>query len=237
MVCLLVEANGPIGPATGSSPSSCRRVDTPKILVVSKADLAPKADDRPSSSRWSPASWGSSTRTCRCPARTGDGVDALVGELERRLPEGPQYYPDGVGHRPTRDFLVAELVREKLLRVARDELPHSIAVVAEEIERAASRDDGRSCGSAVRVLVERDSQKGIVIGKGGAVIKEAGSSPARSSRRCSARRVYLETQVKVERGLAAARPLARPPGVLALRRCSDLSQIGRGRCLHVVTST
>ena len=67
-------------------------------------------------------------------SQTGDGVDALVGELEARMPEGPEYYPGGVVSDQPETFLVAELVREKLLRVAREELPHSITVVAEELE-------------------------------------------------------------------------------------------------------
>ena len=90
-------------------------------------------------------------------------------------------------------FLAAELLREKLLRIARDELPHSITVVAEEIEPGG--DDAAatipppttaSCACGSRILVERDSQKGIVIGKGGAVLKEAGTLARESSRRCSA---------------------------------------------------
>ena len=117
--------------------------------------------------------------------RTGDGVDALVGELEARLPDGPEYYPGGVVSDQPETFLVAELVREKLLRVARDELPHSITVVAEELE--PERDDD-VLRYEVKVLVERDSQKGMVIGKGGHVIKQAGTLAARSSRRSSARR-------------------------------------------------
>ena len=117
---------------------------------------------------------------------TGEGVDALVGELEARLPEGPEYYPGGVVSDQPETFLVAELVREKLLRVAREELPHSITVVAEELE--PERDDD-VLRYEVKVLVERESQKGMVIGKGGRGDQGGGHRwPARSSRRCSARR-------------------------------------------------
>jgi GTP-binding protein Era len=99
-------------------------------------------------------------------ARTGEGVDALVEAIVARMPEGPQYYPDGVVTDVPEAFHVAELVREQLLAVAREELPHSIACVVTEWEWPRIR---------IEILVERESQKGIVIGKGGAVLKEAGT--------------------------------------------------------------
>jgi GTP-binding protein Era len=145
---------------------------------------------------------------------TGEGVDALVGELESRLPEGPEYYPGGVVSDQPETFLVAELVREKLLRVAREELPHSITVIA-EVEEPETGDDGEmeepETGDdttaprddilryRVRILVERDSQKGMVIGKGGAVLKEAGTLARRELEALLGVRVHLATQVKVEK--------------------------------------
>ena len=98
-------------------------------------------------------------------AKTGDGVDALVDALVARLPEGPQYYPDDMVTDVPEAFWVAELVREQLLAVTRDELPHSIATRVVEWEWPRIR---------VEILVERDSQKGIVIGKGGSVLKQVG---------------------------------------------------------------
>ena len=77
---------------------------------------------------------------------TGDGVDALVGELEARLPEGPMYYPEGVVTDQPETFLAAELVREQLLRVARDELPHSIAVTARGARGARTATDAPAPG-------------------------------------------------------------------------------------------
>src|SRR5262249_45871892 len=128
--------------------------------------------------------------------QNGDGVPALIGELEARLPEGPEYYPGGVVTDQPETFLVAELVREKLLRVARDELPHSITVVADE--RAPERDDD-VLRYEVKVLVERDSQKGMVIGKGGAVIREAGTLAREELEALLGAHVHLDTKVKVER--------------------------------------
>jgi GTP-binding protein Era len=100
-------------------------------------------------------------------ARTGDGVDVLVEAIVNRLPEGPRYYPEGVVRDVPEAFWVAELVREQLLAVAREELPHSIATRCVEWEWPRVR---------VEILVERDSQKGIVIGKGGSVLKQVGTA-------------------------------------------------------------
>jgi len=98
-------------------------------------------------------------------ARTGDGVDALVDELLRRMPVGPQYYPDDMVTDVPEAFWVAELVREQLLAVTHDEVPHSIATRVTEWDWPRIR---------CEILVERDSQKGIVIGKKSAVLKQVG---------------------------------------------------------------
>jgi GTPase len=100
-------------------------------------------------------------------ARSGDGVDGLVEAIVARLPEGPRYYPEGTVTDVPEAFWAAELVREQLLAVAREELPHSIATRCVEWEWPRIR---------IEILVERDSQKGIVIGKGGSVLKEVGTA-------------------------------------------------------------
>ena len=99
-------------------------------------------------------------------AKTGEGVDTLVESIVSRLPEGPQYYPDDMVTDVPEAFWVAELVREQLFRLLREELPHSLATRVTEWEWPRVR---------IEILVERDSQKGIVIGKGGTVLKEVGT--------------------------------------------------------------
>ena len=98
-------------------------------------------------------------------ARTGDGVDTLVDAIVARMPDGPLLYPEDTVTDVPEAFWVAELVREKLLAVAREELPHSIATRVTEWEWPRVR---------CEILVERDSQKGIVIGRGGSVLKRVG---------------------------------------------------------------
>ncbi len=119
-------------------------------------------------------------------ARTGEGVQALVDHLIDRLPEGPRYFPDGeVSDMPEEQF-VAELVREQLLAVTRDELPYSIATRVTEWEWPRIRVD---------IVVERESQKGMVIGKGGRVLRQVGER----ARRELPDGVFLDLRVKVDK--------------------------------------
>lgn len=119
-------------------------------------------------------------------AKTGDGVDALVEHLIGRLPDGPQYFPDDMVTDVPEAFMVAELVREQLLRRTRDELPHSIAARVVEWDWPLIR---------CEILVERPSQKGIVIGHKGQVLKEVGTAV----RQQLPEGTYLELIVKVDK--------------------------------------
>jgi GTP-binding protein Era len=119
-------------------------------------------------------------------ARTGDGLDALVNHLVARLPEGPAYFPEGTVRDVPDEQWVAELVREQLLAVARDELPYSIATRVTEWE-------GNRI--TVEIVVERESQKGIVIGKGGRVLKQVGER----ARRQLPEGTYLDLRVKIDK--------------------------------------
>jgi GTPase len=203
VVCLLVEADAPIGVGDRFVAGLVQQVATPKILVVNKIDragkpaivehLATAARDLGDFDAYVPLS-----------ARTGDGIGALLGEIESRLPEGPRYYPEGTVTDQPETFVAAELVREKLLAVARDELPHSISVSVEEIEDIPDGDPEADDPDGILRLradisVERDSQKGIVIGRGGRVLKDAGTAARQELEALLGVRVYLETRVRVER--------------------------------------
>ena len=119
-------------------------------------------------------------------ATTGEGVAALVEAVVDRMPEGPRYYPEGMVTDVAEAFWVADLVREELLHRVEDELPHSIACRVTEWEWPRVR---------CEILVERDSQKGIVIGKGGSTLKEVGTA-VRAQMPPGA---YLELFVRVEK--------------------------------------
>jgi GTPase len=204
IVCLLVEANAPIGTGDRFIADVVARVDTPTVLVLNKTDAA--GPDAIGEHLALASELGDFDAFVPLSALTGDGVPALVGELESRLPEGPLYYPAGMVTDQPETTLAAELLREKLLGVAREELPHSITVTAEEIEDEDEDGEPRDRGADDDILriravirVERESQKGIVIGKGGRVLKEAGTRARQELEALLGVRVYLETRVKVER--------------------------------------
>jgi GTP-binding protein Era len=203
VVCLLVEADSPIGAGDRFVAGLVQQVATPKLLIVNKIDRAGKpaiAEHLASAAR----DLGDFDAYVPLSARTGEGIAPLLGEIESRLPEGPRYYPEGVVTDQPETFVAAELVREKLLAVARDELPHSITVSVEELEDIPDADgDVDDPDQILRlradISVERDSQKGIVIGRGGRVLKDAGTAARQELEALLGVRVYLETRVRVER--------------------------------------
>jgi GTP-binding protein Era len=121
-------------------------------------------------------------------AKTGDGVAALHDELVGLLPEGPLYFPQEQRTDLSLDLQVAELVREKALWLTRDEVPHAISVEVEEIEEKVVR---------AAILVETESQKQIVVGKGGSVVKEIGTRARPEIEALLGHQVFLELKVKV----------------------------------------
>jgi len=132
-------------------------------------------------------------------ARTGSGVQPLVDHLVALLPEGPFFFPtDETSDQPER-VLLAELIREQVLRRTFQEVPHAVEVVVEDLERPAGD------LTVIRALawVETDSQKGILIGKGGRMIKAIGSAARRELERELGRRVHLDLAVRVRRGWRA----------------------------------
>ena len=128
-------------------------------------------------------------------ARVGTGVDALAQHLAALLPEGPFLFPPGERTDLPEDVRLAELVREQVLRRTFQEVPHAVAVELEEVERAR---DGLTTVHA-RVLVETDSQKGIVIGRGGRMIRAIGTAARRELERELGTQVHLDLRVDVRR--------------------------------------
>ena len=199
IVCFVVEGNAPIGRGDRFIAELVQAAGSTRVLVVNKIDIAARTDVIDHLAAATDA-LGEFDAYVPVSAVTGEGVDALVAEFEAHLPVGPHYFPDGEVTDQPETFLAAELVREQLLRVARDELPHSIAVVVEPLDEDDDRlaaGDGPLRLRAV-IQVERDSQKGMVIGKGGAVLKEAGTNARHELEALLGVPVYLETRVKVD---------------------------------------
>jgi GTP-binding protein Era len=203
VACLVVDATAPIGRGDGFVSGALDAVEPGRrVLVLNKVDAVGPPEIATQLSR--AAELGEMAAYVPLSARTGDGLDRLVGEIVARLPEGPRYYPDGVVTDQPEAFLAAELLREQLLAVTRDELPHSIVVTVEDVEEHA---DGSLAVRAV-VRVERPSQKVIVVGRGGQVLRDAGAAARHELARLLGVPVHLSTTVRVERDWQ------RRPGVL-----------------------
>ncbi len=169
-----------------------RRAGTPVVVAVNKTDIAarPTVAER----LLEAAAWDFDAYV-PVSALEGDALDPLLEELVARLPEGPLYFPaDAVSDQPEQQ-LIGEIVREKFLDRLRDELPHSLTVVVREMEQ---RESGTLYVDAVAV-VERDSQKGIIIGKGGEMLRAAGSEARAELESIFGTSVYLDLRVRVEK--------------------------------------
>ena len=180
VACLVVDATAPIGPGDRFVAA---KLGPDAVVVVNKCDIAKQSEIIDQLAK---ASGFEFAEYFPVSARTGKGVPELLEYLLGRMPEGPKYYPDEqVKDMPDPQW-VAELVREQLLRVTKEEVPHSIATRVTEWEWPRIR---------VEILVERDSQKGLVIGKKGAVLKKVGTAV----RQQLPEGAFIELQVTVEK--------------------------------------
>lgn len=170
------------------------RVRVPKLLVLNKIDrLSP---ERAAEIRDDLAKLVTYDASFLLSATRGEGVRELLDDLFARLPEGPYFYPeDDLTDLPMR-FIAQEIIREKLFTALAEEVPYSVAVVIEEY-----RDEPESDLTRIRadIYVERESQKGIVIGKGGRVLKQVGTEARKDLERETGRRIFLDLFVKVEK--------------------------------------
>ena len=165
----------------------------PVILVVNKVDLIDREKLLPILSEYSTRR--NFAAIVPISATDGTNVDALIDEAKKFLPEGVQYYPsDMITDQPER-LIIAELIREKLLHATQDEVPHSIAV---DVEEFTTRDNGTIFIRAT-IYVERDSQKGILIGKGGAMLKNVGKAARPEIEMLLGTKIFLDLWVKVKR--------------------------------------
>ncbi len=194
---LVIAADAAIGPGDRHVARLARGAATPCVLVVNKADLAADRVDGQRAS--AEEQLGSFAAVVACSARTGEGIDALAAALTAQLPVGPPYYPEDVVSDEPDVVLAAELVREQLLHVARDELPHSIAVTVEELDPDPEHPAAEVLRLLVDVHVERPSQRPIVLGRGGATLKAAVTAARLELEARLARPVFLQTRVRVER--------------------------------------
>lgn len=165
----------------------------PVILVLNKVDLLPREKLLPIIQQYS--TLHDFAAVVPVSALTGDNTERLLDVIKERLDEGPQYYPeDEITDQPER-LVAAELIREKIFCLTRDEIPHSTAV---EVEEMKTRENGDVFLRAT-IYVERDSQKGIIIGAGGAMLKEVGRQARLEMENIFGSRFFVDLWVKVKK--------------------------------------
>jgi GTP-binding protein Era len=208
VVALCLPADAAVGPGDRRLAEQVAAAGSPRrrpgvVLVVTRLDLVTRAAGAAALVAAQDLADGAGLDVAEyvpTSGETGEGVAVLVDVLLGLLPAGPPYFqPDHV-HDADVDTLVAELVREAALDGVRDELPHSMAVVTDEIVPREGRPDGDPLTDVrVHLVVERESQKGIVIGKGGTRLREIGTRARRGIEGVLGTRVHLDVRVKVAR--------------------------------------
>lgn len=195
LVCFLVDVGAGVGSGDEFFARELQSVGTPVVIAANKEDQVRGDAQRMLPQLATLGEWFPDADVVPVSATDGENVDHLVDVLAAHLPQGPRLFPAGeVTDQPER-VLAAEVVREKLIGRMRDELPHSIAVEVDEIRPSETRDDLLEVDAVV--FVERDSQKGIIIGRGGANLRDAGAEARKELEALLGARVHLDVRVKV----------------------------------------
>jgi GTP-binding protein Era len=191
-VAFLVPADAPVGPGDRMLAAQLAELATPVLAVVTRTDLAGR--DTVAERLIELAALGEWAEILPVCAVTGEQVELLADLLIARMPAGPALFIDGQATDAPEAFLVAELIREQALVGVREELPHSLAVTVEEMTPRPGRE---LIDVTAVVWVERPSQKGIVIGSGGARLKSVASEARRQIEALLGTQIYLDLRVKV----------------------------------------
>lgn len=192
-IMFMVNINEEIGRGDEYIMEMLKHVDTPVFLVLNKIDLVHPDDLMPKIEQYQ--TYMNFTEIVPISALEGHNVDHFIEVLKSYLPEGPKYYPDDQISDHPEQFVVSELIREKILHLTSEEIPHSIGV---NVDRMIKESESRVRIEAT-IFVERNSQKGIVIGKGGKKLKEVGKRARLDIEHLLGSKVYLELWVKVQK--------------------------------------
>ncbi|GMR03095.1 MAG: GTPase Era [Acidimicrobiia bacterium] len=188
----VIDATQPIGPGDRLIAERLLRADAPVVLAVNKVDIADKEEIL---TQLAEAGGWDFEAYVPISARKHDGIDLVVTELVALLPPGPFFFPPEAHSDQPDSFLAGEIIREKYLARLREELPHSLGVAVDEMET----DDSGLLRISATAYVERDSQKGMAIGKGGSMIKAVGTDAREDLERLFGTKVFLSLRVKVEK--------------------------------------
>lgn len=194
IVLYLIEPERVVGPGDRYILDRLQHVKTPIILAINKIDLVSKEQLLPIIDMYSRLS--DFAEIIPMAALTNENVDHTVETIIKYVPEGPQYYPEDMVTDQPEQFIVAELIREKVLHVTREEIPYSIAVVVEQMNAC---EDGTRIDIEATIYVERSSQKGIIIGKSGKMLKQIGTLARKDIEIILGTKIYLNLWVKVRK--------------------------------------
>jgi len=193
VLALIVDASVPFGGGDEFTLELIKPLTLPKILLFNKIDKVNKIDLLPRIDHYSRIL--KFEEVIPISARTGENVETFLKAIFKYLPVGPRYYPEDQFSDQQERTMAAEMIREKLIVLTRDELPYSTAVVIDRFEESE-----KIYRIYATVYVERDSQKAIVIGKGGLLMKEIGTAARQELESFFGLKVFLELHVKVSRG-------------------------------------
>lgn len=194
LVLFMINASGGLGRGDEFIIEKLKETNTPVYLVINKIDEVHPDNLLPLMETYQ--SLFPFKEIVPISSLQGNNVETLLEQIKKFLPEGPQYYPaDQVTDHPER-FIVSELIREKVLHLTREEVPHSIAVAIDSMKK---RERGDIVDIQATIVVERDSQKGIVIGKQGKVLKQVGQNARMDIEALLGSKVFLELWVKVQK--------------------------------------
>lgn len=192
-VLFLVDASEGFGGGDRFIAEQLKQIRTPVILVMNKIDKIEPTALLPLIEEYRKLL--DFAEIVPISAKMGNNVNTLLDQIQKYLPPGPQYYPEDQVTDHPEQFVCAELIREKILHKTREEVPHSIAVTIEDMR---VEENGTVHISAV-IYVERDSQKGIIIGKQGTLLKEVGRQARQDIQRLLGSKIFLELWVKVKK--------------------------------------
>jgi len=195
IIMVVVDVAGGLGKGDRFVIEKSKGFKKPKILVLNKTDKASSQEIKKIKSELGKA--GSFNRIIGVSALKGDNTDRLIKAILKFLPYGPKYFPDGsITDQPFKDT-VSDIVREKLSGILKEEIPHSINVIVESIEKRKTKKDKDIYDIKCDVFVEKTSQKAIVIGKKGSVLSKAGREARIELENLTGVKVFLEIWVKV----------------------------------------
>ena len=194
VVAFLLDSSAPFGKGDEWIIEQLKSFNMPKVLVLSKIDLV--TPEQLEEQRFKAVSAGDWSDVVELSSTTGQNLDLFSSTIEKYLPVGPLWFPTGMETDQPVEVIIAEFIREKILLTMHDEVPHAVGVVVEDMEYNRRKNIERIYAS---VYVERDSQKGIIIGKGGNAIKEIGSQARKDLETLLGKKVFLDLQVKVRK--------------------------------------